>query len=367
LRDEAAKMKRQGLDPAAERKAQAARRLAELENSFEIVSRAWHAKKIATWSPKQAQRVLSSLERNVFPATSSKDRWTGRFGALPITDIDAPMVLELLETIEKRGALEIAHRVRQRMSDVFLWAIFAGIAKSDPAGLLKKALEPLVKRKQPAFVKIDRARSVLAITEAAPAHPLTKLASRLLAITAVRTGSLRHAAPAEFEDLDTDVPIWRIPAAHMKLDQEEKEEEAFEFLVPLPRQAVDVVNTVLRLVGRNAPLLFPSVRHHHKPMSENAISTMYRRFPELQGRHVPHGWRSSFSTIMNERAIDNDRPADRAIIDLMLAHQPQGVESRYNRAAYMGRRRQIAQEWADLLCNDLRPAAELIEGPRKRS
>ena len=47
--------------------------------------------------------------------------------------------------------------------------------------------------------------------------------------------------------------------------------------------------------------------------------------------------------------MELDRPGDRAVIDLMLAHQPVGVEAHYNRAAYMTRRRQLAQEWADLL------------------
>jgi hypothetical protein len=67
---------------------------------------------------------------------------------------------------------------------------------------------------------------------------------------------------------------------------------------------------------------------------------------------------------MNERALDLDRPADRAIIDLMLAHVPSGVEARYNRAAYMARRRQIAQEWADLLCKGLASVRSLLELPR---
>jgi len=87
--------------------------------------------------------------------------------------------------------------------------------------------------------------------------------------------------------------------------------------------------------------------------------------PEYRGRHVPHGWRSTFSTIMNGHAQDLDRPADRAIIDLMLAHLPSGVESKYNRAAYMPRRRALAQEWADMLLDGLRPAEALLEGKRR--
>lgn len=69
---------------------------------------------------------------------------------------------------------------------------------------------------------------------------------------------------------------------------------------------------------------------------------------------------------MNERAADFDQPADRAIIDLMLAHKPLGVEALYNRAAYMRRRREIAQEWADLLMEGALHPAALLEGPRKR-
>ena len=61
---------------------------------------------------------------------------------------------------------------------------------------------------------------------------------------------------------------------------------------------------------------------------------------------MPHGWRSSFSTIMNERAerelgTDLRLLADRLIIDLMLAHTPAGMsatELRYSRARYMDRR-----------------------------
>lgn len=69
---------------------------------------------------------------------------------------------------------------------------------------------------------------------------------------------------------------------------------------------------------------------------------------------------------MNERAMEQDRPADRSIIDLMLAHVPKDrVEAAYNRASYMPRRRAIAQEWADLLTADLAPPETLLAVPRR--
>lgn len=249
------------------------------------------------------------------------------------------------------------------MSAVFVFAIASGIAEQDPAHVVKGALKPLKKRRQPAFRDLDPARELLRKVEAEPAHPVTKLASRLLALTIVRPGVLRHAAPEEFEDLDGAEPLWRIPAGKMKLLADLKEDAAFEFLVPLSTQAVDVVRAALRLIG-NGPFLFPSTRHAHRPMSENAIGYMYNR-TRFRGRHVPHGWRATFSTVMNELAEREGRPEDRPIIDLMLAHKPEGVEGIYNRAAYMPRRREIAQAWSDMLLEGFAAAEELLIGPRR--
>jgi integrase len=364
-RDEAARVKRDGADPVAERQRAKAAIEAATENTFETVAKRWHETRKATWAVRHAKQVLASLEAEVFAATSKAGLWAGKFGKLPISTITAPMVLAVLRPVESRGAVEQTHRVRQRMSDVFVFAIAAGLAENDPAAIVRKALAPIRKRRFPAFRTLDDARAALKVMEPEPAHPITKLASRLLALTAVRSGPLRHAAPSEFEGLDTPQAQWRIPAEKMKLQLAEREDEAFEFIVPLSRQAVEVVKAALRLVGEDAPLLFPSTRHLHRPMSENAISSMYKRFPTVRGRHVPHGWRSTFSTIMNELAVEEDRGDERAIIDLMLAHKPEGVEGIYNRAAYMPRRRRIAQAWADMLLDGLPPAEQLLTGRRK--
>ncbi|GLK77436.1 hypothetical protein GCM10008171_26900 [Methylopila jiangsuensis] len=60
-------------------------------------------------------------------------------------------------------------------------------------------------------------------------------------------------------------------------------------------------------------------------MSENALGYLLNR-AGYHRRHVPHGWRTAFSTIMNERF----RP-DREVIDMMLSHGPKDeVEASYN-------------------------------------
>ncbi|GBR59814.1 hypothetical protein AA18889_2293 [Acetobacter senegalensis DSM 18889] len=72
-------------------------------------------------------------------------------------------------------------------------------------------------------------------------------------------------------------------------------------------------------------------------MSENAIGYLINR-AGYHGRHVPHGFRSTFSSNMNERF-----PLDHDVIELMLAHASKDkVAAAYNRALYLDRRREAA-------------------------
>lgn len=104
-------------------------------------------------------------------------------------------------------------------------------------------------------------------------------------------------------------------------------------------------------------------------MSENALSYLYLR-EGLRGCMVPHSWRSSFSTILNEWALAHGEKDDRMVIDLMLAHLPNGLSASeliYNRAAYLDRRRFLASLWAEMLLPNAKRPDELIVGPRRRT
>lgn len=373
-RDAARALIREGKDPALERKRQRLAGAASAATTFEVMARSWYELAKGRWSPVHAADVETSLERDVFK----------EIGALPIRDVDTALVLATLRKVERRGSIETARRLRQRISAVFAFAISEGAVSIDPAASVQKALKPLPKKgRQPSIVdRIDEpddalkaARKVLADAEGSGASPVTKLGSRLLALTAVRPGVVRGVGWDEFEAIDWQAPaapgshpdaLWRVPAGRMKLVLDRKDEEAFEHLVTLPWQAVAVLQAIRRLTARCA-FVFPSQRHSHRPMSENAIGYLYNRVG-YHGRHVPHGWRAAFSTIMNELAQRAGHHSDRKVIDLMLAHVPKDkVEGAYNRAAHMSRRRELAQQWADLLLEGLPPAADLLTGARRGS
>jgi integrase len=371
-RDEARKLLRDNTDPAIEKQKARLDGEAKAAQTFEKVAREWHAAEAPRWGEVHASDVIRSLERDIFPD----------LGKLPITQIDAPLVLRTLRKVEARGSIETARRGRQRIASVFSRAKAEGLTKDNPAADLSKALKPLPKKgRQPSIVDgiddpadaLDAARKLLTAAEDAGATPVTKLASRFLALTAQRPGMIRGVQWPEFEAIDWDVPaapgshpdaLWRVPASRMKLILDRKDEVAFEHLVALSWQAVAVLQAVRRLTGR-ADYVFPSQRHSHKPISENAIGYLYNRVG-YHGRHVPHGWRAAFSTIMNEMGERAGRHSDRKVIDLMLAHVPENkVEGAYNRAAHMVRRREIAAEWADGLCEGLNKPGDLLEMPRR--
>lgn len=353
-RDEAKALLRDGKDPAVEREVAKVAASEEHINTFEIVARTWWGKMKPRWSAVHAADVISSLEKNIFD----------EIGALPIAAIKTPKLLSVLSKVEARGAIETAHRLRSRLSSVFVFALGSGLVESDPAASLGKALSPIPKAKpQPAVTTLPALQQVLIDCEAERCRAATKLALRLIALTAVRPGELRHARWQEFEDLDGPEPLWRIPAERMKGDENRKNEAEGDHLVPLSRQAVETLNVLYRLSG-DLDLVFPSERNPLRPISENTLRALLIRAGYHQ-RHVPHGFRAAFSTIMNERANvmwrdagHKDASPDRAIIDLMLAHLPHGMsgsETQYNRAAYMPRRRELAQEWADLLLKGFWP------------
>ncbi|MBV1689028.1 integrase arm-type DNA-binding domain-containing protein [Novosphingobium sp. G106] len=355
-RDEARALLGEGKDPAIVKRLRIQANRDAAAMTFERVAREWHQTLKSQWAAIHADDVIRSLERDVFPA----------IGALPISELTPPLVLQALRSVEARGSIETAKRIRQRISAVFEYAVAQGTATSDPAEKLGSALKPPRKGRQPAITDITRLQKMIREADEDYARPITRLALRLLSLTAVRPGELRGARWDEFEDLDGPQPLWRIPALRMKGDCERKAEADGDHLVPLARQSVDVLRALWPITG-TYDLLFPSTRHAHKPMSENAIGYLLNR-AGYHGHHVPHGFRAAFSTIMNEWANAKGKTDDRAIIDLMLAHVPKGkVEGAYNRAAYMPRRRQLAQIWADMLTPPLAAPVELAENPARQT
>lgn len=317
-------------------------------DTFEALAREWHELQTSKWSTVHADDVLASLENLVFP----------KIGNTPLKQITSPIVFEVLRAIQARGAIETAHRARQRISAVFVYAVASGHAETDPAAMLTKALAPIIRGRQPAVRTLEEAREILERVRATPAHPVTKLALVFLAVTVVRPGTLITTPWSESRNVNPQEPTWIVPPARLKLKKQLKLDQARQHFVPLPPQAIELLQ-ILRRYSCDSPFLFPNVRWHHRPLCENAIGYLLNR-AGYHGRHVAHVWRATFSTVMNGL-----HPLYSKVIDQMLAHTPENeVEVAYNRQNHMQLRRKLAEEWVDRLLDgfDLQSFAE---GPRR--
>ena len=363
LRDEKKRILRSGKDPAIEAKRKALATEVSDAFSFEVVAREWHGKQVARWKPVHANDVITSLERDVFPT----------IGSMSLDSIDPPLLLTVLERVQERGAIETGHRLRQRISSIFEYGIAKGWVMIDPAASLGKAMEPMIPGERwPAVTTIRDAREVLRTTDSAEASPTVVLASRFLALTAQRPGMIRWLRWEELHNLelnsDSDCPnaVWIVPAEKIKQELELRKDEDFDHPVPLCRSAIEVLRTSYSL-NSHSDYAFPGSHSFLKPMSENALSYLLSR-EGFKGVHVPHGWRSTFSTLMNEWSIDFGKEGDRMIIDLMLAHRPASIsaaELKYNRARYAARRRFLAETWSSMLMKGAPSAREIIQGRRR--
>lgn len=305
----------------------------------------WLERNAERWGAKHVTVLRDRFEKDVFPA----------IGKMNIRDVTPRQVLLLLRAIEDRGATDIAHRIRGQLGAVFAFAISEELADTNPAEAIKAAMKPIPAfNRRPAVGTIFEAKQVLRKAESMPAHPVIRLAMRFLALTAQRPGECCGAEWREFLGVNDQwaAPVWNIPAERMKMSRPHS--------VPLARQTVEVLEAVRTYSGR-MDHVFPSLRADRDGLSRNALRYLLAR-AGMVNVQVPHGWRATFSTIMN-----GEHPQDRLVIDLMLAHSPMGaVEAVYNRQPHEDRRRELAQAWADMLLEGAPSAAELLDLPRKK-
>lgn len=312
--------------------------------TFGQVARAWHAHNLKRWSPVHAGDVLASLERDIFPAIGDK----------PIGDIRPAELLGSIRAIEARGGRATASRVRQRVSAIFGFAMAHDLVAADPAAQLGRAMAGTgLVQPHPALLDIADCRALLAACEHINSSPVIKLASRFLALTAVRLDAVRGMRweEIEWQCPETGRPAWRVPPERMKLAKAKKADPRFAHLVPLSPAALEVLEEIARLFHfRDTRDVDPTnlvfvTNSWILPIARGSIGALYRR-AGFEGRHVPHGWRSSFSTILN---IDLG-PDYRDAIDRALGHAEKNkVEAAYNRSGMIDQRTAIFDRWGELL------------------
>ncbi len=329
-RDDARRVQQQGFDPAQHRRLQRLQNRSQAAITFEAVAREFHVTQSKAWSKQYAVRWIERMEKDLFP-------WIGK---LALSSVTAPVLLNALRRVEKRGASETAHTLRQTAGQVFRFGIATGRCERNPAPDLQGALTPVLVKHVGAVLDVDAAKMLMNAIAGYEGQPTTRTALFISALLFQRPGNVRHM---EWGELNLDVGMWMIPSSKMKRRIHEKT-NGRPHLVPLALQAIDMLRELRPLTGQGQ-YVFPSLHGKGRPMSENTLRTALRRLGYANEEMTPHGFRAMARTILVERL---DVPAD--VIEAQLAHTKSGpLGAAYDRAEYMEQRKKMMATWANFL------------------
>lgn len=309
------------IDPSIDRQINKQKSKEAADNSFKIIATEWHSKQ-HTWTETHSNSVFRKLEVDVFPY----------IGMYPISQIEAPQLLNMIRIIENRGSYDLAHRVLGVCGQVFRYGVSTGCCSRDPTSDLRGALTPHKKKNQAAVKPEELPELMRAIANyESIGNRQTRIALQLMALTFVRTNELIGAL---WEEFDLKNALWIVPASRMKMRN--------EHVVILTTQSLNLLDE-LKIIAGNSRYILPG-RNPNKTISENTLLFALYRLG-YKGKMTGHGFRTVASTALNESGLFSPDAIER-----QLAHgEKNEVRGAYNRAEYLLERKRMMQWWSDHL------------------
>lgn len=340
LRDEARMLIARGIDPRQQRELQENQAdqlfFKEFVQDWLILKR----RKLSINGKKEIGRkstikqLEAYLEKDILPV----------LGGIPIKDIKRSDVLIIQRNVEARGALHIASKCRRWLNEMFRAAVVQGHIEINPAADMDIVALPEPPRRHHPHLKINELPDFLKALSNYPGDVQTKLGIKLLLLTGVRTIELRKAEPHHF---DLEKNLWTIPAEHVKQLQKKAQSQdkgVPPYIVPLSQQAKEIVQHLLSICYPMQKYLFLHRLNPEKMISENTLNYGIQKRLGYHGKLNGHGIRGTISTALNELGYEKDW------IEAQLSHsQKDQIRAAYNHAEYVEQRREMMQDWADML------------------
>ncbi|HGN0532890.1 TPA: integrase [Providencia stuartii] len=289
-------------------------------NTFQLVAERWWEVKKSTVTEDYGNDIWRSLERDVFPA----------IGDISVTDIKAHILVQAIQPVQARGALETVRRLCQRINEVMIYAQNTGLIDAVPSINIGKAFEKPKKKNMPS-IPPDQLPKLMQTMRTASISLSTRCLFMWQLLTISRPA---EAAEARWDEINFETKEWKIPAARMKMNR--------EHTVPLSEAALAILELMKPLSG-NREFIFPSRIKPTQPMNSQTVNAALKR-AGFGGVLVSHGLRSIASTALNEQGFPPD------VIEAALAHVDKNeVRRAYNRSDYLEQRRPMMQWWADFI------------------
>jgi integrase len=309
-----------GIDPQAKEAAEAEQQQIAQESIFLNVAKQWFALKQASVSFKHTEDIWRSLEKDILPSIEN----------VPVQDIKARLLIQVLEPIKARGALETVRRLVQRINEIMIYAVNTGLIDANPASGIGNAFERPKKQHMPTIRPEELPKLMRTISMSNLSIPTRCLLEWQL-LTLIRPAEASATAWAE---IDIEKREWQIPAERMKAKR--------DHVVPLSDQALEILE-IMHPISGGREHVFPSRNDSRKPMNSQTANATLKRIG-YGGKLVAHGLRSIASTAMNEAGFNSD------VIEAALAHSDKNeVRRAYNRSTYLEKRCELMYWWGGIV------------------
>ncbi|ELB7837980.1 phage integrase [Klebsiella pneumoniae] len=307
-----------GIDPQVQAEVAEEEQQIALDSIFSTVAANWFQLKSKSVTPDYAKDIWRSLEKDVFPA----------IGEIPVQQIKARTLVEALEPIKARGALETVRRLVQRINEIMIYAVNTGLIDANPASGVGMAFEKPKKQNMPTLRPEELPKLMRSLVMSNLSVPTRCLIEWQL-LTLVRPS---EASGARWAEIDLNAKLWTIPAERMKAKR--------EHIVPLSTQALEILE-VMKPISAHREHVFPSRNDPKKSMNSQTANAALKRIG-YGGKLVAHGLRSIASTAMNEAGFNSD------VIEAALAHSDKNeVRRAYNRTTYLAKRHELMSWWGN--------------------
>ncbi|EBT8647042.1 tyrosine-type recombinase/integrase [Salmonella enterica] len=333
-RDEAKKLVSDGIDPSEKKKADKIEQSEAL--TFEAVARDWHTACKRKWSDSHSERVLRSLEDNLFSS----------IGQRKIAELKTKDLLVPVKTVAASGRLEVAARLQQRTTAIMRYAVQNGLIDYNPAQEMSGAIAVAKRTHRPAL-PFDRFSELLERIESFKGRKLTKLAVKLTLLIFIRSSELRFA---RWSEIDFENAMWTIPGEREPIPGVKHSHRGSKMktphLVPLSRQALELLKTIREISGE-CDLVFIGDHDFRKPMSENTVNKALRSMGyDTTVEVCGHGFRA-----MACSALIESGKWSRDAVERQMSHQERNsVRAAYiHKAEHLDERKLMLQWWADYL------------------
>ncbi|VXC97662.1 integrase; CP4-57 prophage [Enterobacterales bacterium 8AC] len=320
LRDNARSLITKGVDPQDHQRDQLRQTQEARANTFQVVAKRWWEVKKTRVTEDYAKDIWRSLEKDVFPI----------IGNLAITDIKASTLVQAIDPVQTRGALETVRRLCQRINEIMIYAMNIGLIDAAPSVNISKAFEKPQKKHMPS-IRPEQLSHLMQTMRLANIELPTRCLFMWQLLTLTRPA---EASSARWDEIDLDAKLWRIPADRMKMNR--------EHIIPLSKQALNILE-LMKPLSSHREYVFPSRSKPTQSMNSQTVNAALKR-AGFGGILVSHGLRSLGSTTLNEEGFPPD------VIEAALAHVDKNeVRRAYNRSDYLEQRKPMMQWWADFI------------------